>query len=440
MGLLLSLFFIPIIILSAIKKNHKLNIFLSIFSLVCDTFYINVGGLNFLLIYFIAYLNIPFLINNNIIRNKTINWSIKYLKNEYIYLIILGVIFGFIFPWKDFSSTRLWNQTAQGRTIVQLFRLFSEFLVLYYVALLLITEKINLRYIVMSFAIASVISFWVGFFDFFTGYTLKTNLFDLERFETRRFLGLNGEPKALGRVGALSYAIILLYLIHFRNRSSFLIFALITNVLAVILSSSASSYIFFLLANIIIFLNFRIKNIVFASIAIVGLIFTYNGIQSSSLLEEGTSEKINKALLGSDGVNIWIKNEPTLFTRFDIWDRLALIYLYQNPKYLITGVGPNLICIPMSNYIPVSSSFYTLGRVDSVPNVMLINILARSGLIGVILFFLTIYRILIKSYKKLSLFYTKIFIIFILFNMVIFNATFYLIIGILVGTLALTKR
>lgn len=438
MNQILSIVFIIICTISAITKNHKVNVFLSIFSIVCDTFYLNYGGLNFLLIYFIAYLNIPTLLVNKIFINKEFNRLIKYFRLEFLYLILLGLVFGFLIPWEDKTGTRLWNQTAEGRTIVQLFRLLSEFIVLYYIAFLIQSKKIDLKFIVVSFAVSSLISFWVGFIDYFLGYSLKNAMFDLGHFESIRFLGLNGEPKALGRAGAISYAIILLYIKYSREKSFLLIFSLITNIFAVVLSSSASSYILFALLNLIIFLNYRAKDILLAGIVVTGLFFTYNFLQSNDYLQDQTNNKVKKALFGSE--ENWISNEPSLFKRFDIFDRLALIFLWENPIYAFTGVGPNLISIPMSKYIPESSTFYILGRVDSVPNVMFNNILSRSGIVGIFLFLMGILKFLNHSRTNLPNFYTKLFIAILIFNIVYLNVTLYFIIGILTGSLTLRKK
>ena len=434
----LGIIAILVCIYSVVTHNHRLNVFISILSVVCDTLYINIGGLNFLLIYFVGYLNLPLILNSGILKNGSVNSIIKYIRNEYIYLILLGIIFGFIFPWQDTSGTRMWNQTAQGRALVSLLRIFSEFIVLLYFAYVIINKRVSIRYIVYAFAIASAISFWVGFMDYLMGYPIKSHLFNLTHFEAKRFLGLNGEPKALGRAGALSYAFILIYKLTFTDKSKFLTFALLTNVFAVILSSSASSYILFILLNLAVFFNFSVRNIGFSLALAIVLFFTYNTFYEKGYLHEDTNQKVQKALFAID--DEWVVNEPEVFKRFDIWDRLALIYLWKHPAYFITGVGPNLISIPMSEYIPRQSVFYTLGRVDSVPNVMLINILSRSGLIGLILISMGLISIYNYSRKNLPEFFMRMLVIAVVFSMVYFNIVFYLTIGIITGYIYLSKQ
>jgi len=427
----LSLLFLFVILYAQAKKKHKVNVFLAIFSIVCDTFYFNFFGLNFLLVYFIGYINIPFILKSSIVSGKNFNIPLRGIRAEYLFLIATGVFFGFLFPWQDLTGERAWNQTAQGKTVVQLFRIFSELLVLYYFAILVIKKKISIRSIVYAFAISSTFSFWVGLIDYYLDYQIKSSLFDLVHFESTRFLGLNGEPKALGRVGALSYAIVFLYKQHFKEKGLFLWFSLLTNLLAVILSSSASSLVLFFAINLYVFsgLSFR-KIFATALLAILFVVF-YTSLSKNDFFVEHTDTKITQALFGTD--NFWVPNEPKFFTRFDIWDRLALIYLWQNPKYLATGVGPNLISIPMSANIPEHSFFYEGGRADSVPNILPNNILARSGFIGITLFAWTIFSIYFRLRKSLPPFFKKVFVAFIIFNIVYFNVTFYLIIGVVMG-------
>ncbi|WP_124397393.1 O-antigen ligase family protein [Thermaurantimonas aggregans] len=346
-------------------------------------------------------------------------------------MIILGVIFGFIFPWEDMSGDRSWSQKAHGRTIVQIIRIFLEFIVIFYVIFSIKYRRITLEFIIKAFAISAILSFWIGLFDYFISYQIKATLFDLEYFEKNRFLGLNGEPKALGRSSAFAYSIILLFCIQFKKYTKFYLFSIFTCILGVLLSSSASSYILFLLLNVLIFLKFNFKSILSFILIAFLLITSYFILLENNLLHPGTHRKITKALIALD--EDWIKNEPKLFKRFDIFDRLALIYLWNNPIYLVTGTGPNLISLPMSKYIPSNTIFHVWGRVDSVPNVFPINITARSGLIGLTLYFLFIYNIIKLSFKNLPLNISKIYLSSLLFNFVFINITFILFSAIFIG-------
>ncbi|RZL06370.1 MAG: hypothetical protein EOO89_24500 [Pedobacter sp.] len=246
-----------------------------------------------------------------------------------------------------------------------------------------------------------------------------------------RFLGLNGEPKMYGRNSALAYAIILLYYLRV-EKSNRLVFFIIVNILGVILSLSASTIILFAFLSIyILFISGKIKGVL-VILAVTPI--AYFILSSSTFFVEVTKSKIEKALLGVN--NEIIPGEPKFFTRFDVFDRLALVYLYENPQYIITGVGPNLISLPASQYVnslPEYTTFAERGGIDSVPNVMVNNVLARSGLIGVLMYIFFFKRLYRLSLRDKTGFSKGLVVISIAFNMVYFSVVLCFITGIVVA-------
>jgi hypothetical protein len=110
--------------------------------------------------------------------------------------------------------------------------------------------------------------------------------------------------------------------------------------------------------------------------------------------------------------------------------------LYEHPIYAITGTGPNLISLPASKYVntlPEYSTFAERGGVDSVPNVMINNIISRSGLLGILLYLLYFLRIYKLSRRDGSGFSTGLVIINLAFNMIYFSVVFCFITGIVVA-------
>lgn len=395
---------------------------------MADNFRLSVGP-SLLLINIIGFMLIPTMINNNILFQKKILSKISPIIFEFVFLIFLGLLFGYIMPWEDLTGDRLWTQQAEGRTIITLIRLLNEFIIFVYIAWTIINNKTTIEKIVYYFAITSIISFWIGFIDYFIDYSIKANLFYISDNIMGRFVGLNGEPKLLGRQGALAYGLITLFYFHVK-KDKLLLFAIFTNILAVILSSSASGLVLFVFINLILILSLRstVNRTMF--ISIIGIIvFLFFSLKP--LLRSDTFDKVETALFGSELQ--WVENEPYIFTRFDIFDRLALIYLWQNPQYIIFGTGPNLVSIPASKNIPESSFFYEDSRIDSVPNVMFNNILARSGIIGIFLFLIGLLQIYVSIKRSIPTIYKNILIITLAYSMVYFNITFLFLLGVVIG-------
>ena len=105
---------------------------------------------------------------------------------------------------------------------------------------------------------------------------------------------------------------------------------------------------------------------------------------------------------------------------------------------MICGVGPNLISIPASQYIPPISIFYELGRIDSVPNVMPVNLLSRSGILGVLLYLFGFWR-LFSALNVLPSFVKSILIAFILFSMVYLSVVVFVGLGVVIGLIELDR-
>ena len=86
--------------------------------------------------------------------------------------------------------------------------------------------------------------------------------------------------------------------------------------------------------------------------------------------------------------------EPAIFTRFEVFDRAALNFFYNNPIYIFLGTGPNLISIPSSKYLDRSGIVTFEGKIVGIPGFGIINLISRSGLLGLFLYCFTYFKIL----------------------------------------------
>lgn len=432
MGSIILTLVLLIIAFALIKQNHKLLIFLSLLSIFADNFRIVVGP-SLLLANLIGFLIIPVILKDY----NVFSFVKKYYKPlwiEFFYLLVLGLIFGFFIPWESMDSGyRMWTQKAQGRTIITILRLFNEIVLSYYIVWCFVREKINLKYIIISICYISAFSLIIGYFDYLLGYKFKETYLYIVPELKDRFLGLNGEPKMFGRNSALAYSIILSYYLTVKKEKKLIIF-IVLNALGVASSFSASSIILFLLLNIVIYFDkLNVKYILFSSILFSVIYIT---LQNQHFFKETTAYKIEKAIYGSD--NEVIPNEPQLFKRFDVFDRLALVFLYENPVYALIGTGPNLISIPASKYVNSLSEYSTFasrGGIDSVPNVLINNVIARSGLLGILLFSLFFIKLHKLSKYDITGFSTSLVFISLVFNMIYFSIVLLFLAGLIIGIL-----
>jgi hypothetical protein len=353
---------------------------------------------------------------------------------EYYYLIIIGVIFGFLFPWKgNYDHLRLWSQLSEGRTIVQLIRFFSDILLIILVFHWFRTKSISISFLVNSLSIILTISVIIAVIDGLTGYPIRQILFgEQTRLIEGRFIGLCGEPRGFGKI--CSFGLLLLLVMKNRNYYFFLKTGIIFSIVGIVISFSASTYILTVCWIIILLvyrvMKFNVVSFITFSIIIAGMFYLISNVD---FFQKVTLTKIDKVIGGSgtaaiEKVGVF---EPDIFTRFEVFDRAALNFLYREPLYFITGVGPNLISIPSSPYLTRATYAIYGENIDSVPHSFLINLISRSGIIGFslwIIFFINIYGKLRKEKIILALF-VSVFIS----NLIVNTSIFYFYLGILLS-------
>ena len=115
MNFITSLLFIAIIFIFLLKKYYNGLLILILLSLLGNMLYFNFFGSRIIIFQLIALLIFPVIVMQKKAKIYSIINGIKY---EYIVLIFLAIIFGFLFPWEHASETRSWNQLASGRSLL----------------------------------------------------------------------------------------------------------------------------------------------------------------------------------------------------------------------------------------------------------------------------------------------------------------------------------
>lgn len=380
--------------------------------------------------YFIALVFIPKLLFHYKLIPKNTKGLVVPLYIEFFYLVLLAFIFGYIEPWVSrFDYQRSWGQLAEGRAVIQVFRLISEFSLILIIVLWLKMKKVTMDFIVK--AIAIIISCVVVFtlIDFSLGGLLKEFLFPDGRLLNDRFTGLNGEPRALGRI--CSFVLLILLACSDKKSNSTIKIGIVFSILGLVISLSASAYLMTLVWLVLFILVTRRFNYLFFGVPLLFIFFFI--LSQNEMFRESTLKKIENTVSEGDQYNQREKvnfQEPEIFANFEIFDRAALNFLYSEPIYFMTGTGPNMISIPSSPYLTASHAAIFEDRIDSVPHSFIINLIARSGIIGVSLWFLFFFRFkyaLRNSEKKIkALFFCATFSFFM-----VSTAIYFLIIAIL---------
>jgi hypothetical protein len=168
---------------------------------------------------------------------------------------------------------------------------------------------------------------------------------------------------------------------------------------------------------------------------VIVFIYLFVGLQLSNFNDNRTFSKL-EIIFGNEDANEFKEyddnlKEPNLFKKFEVFDRAALNFFYNNPKFMFFGTGPNLISIPASDYIDSYSRLIYGNRIDSVPHTGLVNIFSRSGIVGFVIYLYFLYSILlVKKYSKRTYLILLTAIICYFFTI---DYKFYVLIGIAIG-------
>jgi hypothetical protein len=435
MSIILSVIIIVLCIFGYIYKKYNILLFLLVLSLFGDIFEFKIG-ISFKLHHFIVLLSLPKLLVYYFHSNHLKKY-LKYLFLEFILILILGVIFGLIFPFDDpYACSRLFTQTPAMRAIIFSGRMLLELYIIILVVYWINTNKINLDLIIKTISIVLIINVSVAIIDYFSGYIINNAIYPNIREISGRFSGLSGEPRAFGRYSAFG----LVFLMFFQKTKNVKLrsLAMILSIIGIFLSLSASSIVITIVGVTIYMIYKRKFKAAFGIFLLLFLAFSI--LNTNVFFQQETLYKINMILgqtennSSNEKVSI---DEPTIFSRFEVFDRAALNFFYHNPGYLFFGVGPNLISIPASLYLTRTDAAVYVDGINSVPHTMFINILSRSGIFGIVLntlFFIVLFKR--NKTKRNKYFFATIFIM----SLIVETSTFYFLIGLTISLIIQNEK
>ena len=430
MNFIISLIFGATIIVFILKKYYKGLLILILLSLLGNMLYFNFFGSRIIVYQLITLLFFPVIIMQKKGKLFSIINGIKY---EYLILIFLGILFGFLFPWEHESNTRSWNQLASGRSIVALINILSEILLIYFTYFIFVSKKVLMKNFINALSILIIIVSLISFIDILFNYPIYSSLFGRDAItisNAGRLLGLSHEPRSLGRLITLGWLFLLVFKIN-GYRFSYDKISLPLGLAVILLAFSFSTY-FILFLGILIVLRKKLLRINLKYIFSIGfLIFIL--FQVISYNDEVISTMLYKFASVTEGridFNNYYPEEPFLFSTFEVFDRAASNFFYNNPNYLFFGTGPNLISL--------ASEARTIdGPINGVPGYGLISLISRSGLVGLFLYFMVckkIYNLLKIENNQLL---TDLFLVSFFTYIFVRNPWLYFIIGFVIAQMQL---
>lgn len=438
MNIFFSFIFWIIILVVVLLKKWNYLVLLALFSLNGSLFYFNFFGTRILFIHIISFLT---LIYTYVIFKKNNILLLSGIYLELIILFFLAFYYSIINPWQ--TPSNVWSEKPIGRSIVALSRFLMEITTVFFFCYTIWKNKVSVNKILNMLSGIVILNSLIAFLDWQSGkYFISKLFFDWSDIGwdlvSTRILGFSNEPRIFGRLMVFSW-----FILYYFSKAGFKIkyikISLFIGAFLLLITLSFSSYILFsilFLATIIIQMKFNTRNIIIISFLLILTIAIVNLPEFDSL-----SDIYYKVEMVSSGRSMQqMEGEPLFFTRFELFDRVALNHLYNNPINIITGTGPNLISIPASKYIDKSGQLQFGETINMIPGVGIINLISRSGLVGLFLFLLSFFKIKQKlkktKYNKL----TGLNFINFLGFLIVSTPAFYFINGVLLGLIYKEKH
>jgi hypothetical protein len=305
----------------------------------------------------------------------------------FLYLGLMAVVFGFVFPWSSEGFDRLPTQLSQVRAVVYFFRKTADFSLAIFLARYLWKTRRPDR-LIEWFVYGTSIAAVGGIVQRLTGLDLYAMFTGAELLGLEdRMRGFNYEPRGLGLI--VGQGLLLALLLYARNRSGRVLAVVLLHIGALFLAVSTSSiFVVGVGAAALLFFDPRSRKIlatpkVLVFVSCVALLLF--GLQSS-FVESWYSNvgiRLSEKTGSAPGSGI-----EDFALRQDLFDSAAIMFFVAQPQRLLTGVGPGLSGLATSDYVPASDLFgWAVGAPEGLntgPQVGLLREACDVGLIGLI--------------------------------------------------------
>jgi hypothetical protein len=320
---------------------------------------------------------------------------------NFAYLIVLGIVFGFLWPWADITGNRPFTFTAQGRTIVYLVRSLADLSLTVFVAQQ-VRKPGAILYLSRAMVVgaattaAAGIAYYVTRVDFY--YAITGILRD---YSVDRPRGFSYEPRGLA-LACVYGAIILLIGQDRIFRRWLVLLCVILGAFVLAYSASALAVLAALLAFSWLYFSWKVRWSIVVAAAIIAIL-----IALAAYFTPDEYERASLALRQRWELSLRTPEDPrnmgeTIGYHLDIFDASAFLFLWRHPVYAITGTGPGLITLPASYHVP--PGLYSIlwppeKGINSPPSHGLLLEVANSGIIGLTLWVIQV----VACWKSLKL-------------------------------------
>lgn len=309
---------------------------------------------------------------------------------QMLHLIVLGIVFGVLFPWSDAGFVRGVSQSAQGRVIVYMIRILADLGIVLFVARQIhrgLSPVRLMNYVLAGTTLAAVgglleLVTHVQIYQLVTGYPITI--------VGGRVRGFNYEPRGLGLAMTHGAFISLLMYAYLRQRRYLWLTLLHAAVLAV--SVSASAIIAAGATGLaLLIMEERVRRpLALMSGTVAGAIVLTLVAGTQLPIVQTYTANFAQRFSVQDAVDFAVLTPVEVVASFlDIFDYTAFMFLASSPLHALVGTGPGLVMLPGSNFIPTAARWSWVGQsgegITSLPSMGVLLEIANGGVLGLLL-------------------------------------------------------
>lgn len=308
----------------------------------------------------------------------------------FAYTVLLGFVFGVLFPWDATGYDRLFTQTATARAIISLVRLVADLSLAIFVSRQ-VTKTQNpervIKYLLLGTSVAAVGGLLQWLFKVDLYYAIS-GLGGRDLASLDRMRGFNYEPKGLGLISV--YGLLLSILLFSHRRSWTLAGIFVLNGIGFYLAVGTSALLTLPLGFAALFLVEKKSRSVIGALALMGvLLVSMFSISEISGLTSW-SYYVTQRLSGESRSDLVPTNlVEEIAYRMDVFDAPALLFLADQPFYALIGTGPGLVQLPSTAYLPNARVYEWVNAngqgQNNPPTIGVLFELTNTGLIGIAL-------------------------------------------------------
>jgi hypothetical protein len=306
------------------------------------------------------------------------------------YLVILGVIFGFLWPWADITGNRPITMQAPGRAVIYLVRMLADVSLTVFLTRELLKPGAIL-YAARMMLLGALLTATAGIvflvkpeWDF---YLLITGLRDyIFSSGIDRARGLSFEPRGLGM--ACAYGVMILILLPGAIwRRALQLVALLLGLLASY-SASALALLGTGVATSWLFFSGRVRRAVIGMLLLLVAFIAVAAIvipDKFAVAADNIQQRFDPTMKLQGAVAENLGQE--IAYRLDAFDASATLFLLDQPQFLLLGSGPGMVLLPASAYVPPGVYSILYGPdvgLNGLPTLGLLHEVSNSGIVGLI--------------------------------------------------------